>query len=268
MSMCRLFCSLSLREVSPYEMIFDSKYSIAKQAKVEGHADGWGFCYYENGALSLLTRKTRPLYENIDEAKELVKRSSSNISLFFVRKASNPLKIEKNSLLTIDATQPFSYKDITFIHNGSLGSPNTLTRALTGYHMRPRSLNDSEPYFIAFMRFMEEKKNVYKALKSAEQLINDTFDPSATEDKAPFSCLNVIISDGRSVYAYNRYTAKHNKSLVDPNRDYYKMCFKKTNKSLIISSEPTDDDKWEDLGDGKFLEASVENGKICCKVET
>ena len=69
------------------------------------------------------------------------------------------------------------------------------------------------------------------------------------------------------MYAYNKYYLKRKISFKDKEREYYKMCFKADQEKIIISSEPIDDDNWEDLGNGKFIEAWIENGKINYKEE-
>jgi len=262
--MCRLLGIISTKEISPYYYLFDSKFSLFKQAEFEYQNDGWGICCYKNGKINFLSKSINYIVNEVDIVKSLVKNLFSSISILFVRKASNPRNINKDLLLTIDATQPFVYNNISFVHNGAINIPDQILEHLN-YEIKPRSLNDSEVYFITFMKFFDEEKNVFQAIKKTRYFIEKIFKEVETNKEVPYSSLNVIISDGNKLYAYNRYLSKYKKSLADSQREYYKMCFNIKYEFALISSEPLDDE-WIDLGDGKFLEIWIENEKVKYKV--
>lgn len=250
--MCRLLGIISKEKISPYKYIIKEKFSLIKQAIKENQKDGWGLGYYEKNKLMFLVRKTEAIYKS-KEIEEVSKSIKSDLILAFVRKASNPRNLKKEKLLTLDATQPFSYENLLFMHNGAIYIPDEVLRELNYEKIKPRSLNDSEVYFITFLKFLEEKNNIYKALKETENFILKVFN-EINNKKIPFSSLNVIISDGYKIYAYNRYIKKDKISLINKNREYYKMCFLNKEKEFIISSEPLNEENWKDLGNNKFLE--------------
>ncbi len=262
--MCRLFCMLSVRPSSASEHILSGRYSIIKQAKAQKHSDGWGYGRYTDGRLDFVARGTEPAASDEALIRSLSSVKSSS-TLFFVRKASNPLGLERKKLLTVEATQPFSKGNLLFAHNGSVNDPTSVLEALKGYTLTPRSNNDSEAYFLAFMRGYERGMEAGAALKEAERMIIRTF-KRTRKNHEPFSSLNVIVILGNRIYAYNRYANRKRKGLSDMKREFFKMCYRVERGSLVVASEPTDDGEWNDLGDGKLLEGWVQEGKVKIKV--
>lgn len=260
--MCRLLGILSSKPIRPIKYVLEEKYSIVKQAELEKQEDGWGLCNFEEGHANLVVKSTKPVYFCIEEVKGLLSPIATRNFLFFVREASNPNNLEKSKILKIEATQPFVYKDIAFMHNGTIYVPNELKESLKDFELKTRSYNDSEPYFLAFLKNLRESTSVFEALKKTERLIEEVYERSKVDKPYAFSSLNVIISDGRKIYAYNRYNKHTKRSISNPDREFYKMCFLADKEKIIISSEPLSDEGWEDLGNGKFLEARIENGEI------
>ncbi|MGC8587373.1 MAG: class II glutamine amidotransferase [Candidatus Micrarchaeia archaeon] len=263
--MCRLFCSLSSSEISPYKEIFESRYSILRQAEEEGHKDGWGAYAYSGRHLALLARDTMPLPETAEEAKAIVKGISSTCTGFFIRKASNPLNLPKEEIWTIDATQPFTYGEIAFMHNGAVNEPRKVMRELSEPGRLPRSNNDSEVYFIIFIKYLKELGDAYKAFAATERFIAKSYEKvkeDSDADKPAYTSLNAIVADGSHVYAFNKYTSKWIKSVSDPGREFYRMCYKEEDGRMLIASEPTDESEWHDIGNGMFLDAWIDGGEV------
>ncbi|HLI45810.1 MAG TPA: class II glutamine amidotransferase, partial [Geobacterales bacterium] len=224
--MCRLLAILSRKELNPYPYIFDAKYCILKQAEVEKHEDGWGLCNIENGKITLVAKSIKPLTSSKEIASNLIKSISTKHFMFFIRLASNPRNLDKGLIIKAEATQPFYYNDIAFAHNGTIFIPDAVYKKISNFSLTPRSLNDSEVYFLAFLKYLEEEYDVYSALKKTEDLIISTFKESNSGKQYPFSSMNVIISVGDKLYAYNRYNSKYKVSVKDKEREYYMMCFK------------------------------------------
>ncbi|MGC8669600.1 MAG: class II glutamine amidotransferase [Candidatus Micrarchaeia archaeon] len=263
--MCRLFCSFSVHETSPYSSIFESKYSILRQADAEGHRDGWGIFAYSGKHLALQAREAMPLSETADEAKAIVKGINSKCSGFFVRQASNPLNLAREEIWTIDATQPFIYGNMAFMHNGAVNEPRKVLGELGEPCVLPGSNNDSEVYSIIFIKYFKELGDAYKAFAATEKFIVKAYEKVKDEsntDKFAYTSLNAIFTDGSHVYAFNKYYSNRIKSISDPSRDFYKMCYKEENDAMLIASEPTDESEWHDLGNGVLLDAWIEDNKI------
>lgn len=264
--MCRLLGILSRREISPYPYIFEAKYCILKQAEYEKHEDGWGLCNIENGKISLVANSTKCLIDSKEEVANLVKSIKTRHFIFFIRLASNPRNIDRDAIIKVEATQPFYYNEIAFAHNGTIFFPDEIYKKIANYRLTPRSLNDSEIYFLAFLKYLEEEYDVYSALKKTENLFISTFKELNANKPYPFSSMNVIISYKGKLFVYNRYNSKYKISVKDKEREYYLMCYYLDEDKIVVSSEPIDDNDWKDLGNGRFLEAWIEDDKIKYKI--
>ena len=264
--MCRLFFSLSTREKSPYRDLFKSKYTILMQSEIEGHKDGWGICSFSGKNLALLAKHTTPLDVSVEDAKALSRNIHSKCTGFFIRKASNTLGLDKDQILTIDATMPFTYQNISFIHNGSVYASDKIIKEVQNPPLLPRSRNDSEVYFIIFIKYLNETNDVYRAFSATIRFITNTYEKvkenSTDAPEHAYTSLNAIVADGSHLYALNKYTKNYLGTVSDPKREYYKMSYIERNDSIIVASEPMDDLGWNDIGNGKFLDAWIEGEKI------
>ncbi|MFP3190384.1 MAG: class II glutamine amidotransferase [Thermoproteota archaeon] len=261
--MCRLLGYISTENINPYNMIFEAKYCILNQVKIEKHNDGWGLCSFEEGEAKFLFKSTKSLSDSLNEAKSVVGSINSKCFMFFVRLASNPLRLERDKIIRIEATQPFVYNNFAFMHNGTVRIPKQILEQIYDFELKPYSYNDSEAYFLLFLYKLRLKGNVYEALKETEETMYKIGKQSGIIP--PFSSMNVIICDGKRIFAYNRYESKLKESISDKEREYYKMCYYYDEDRLIISSEPIDDN-YEDLGDGKFIEGWIEDDKVKFKI--
>ncbi len=254
---CRLMAMLAPKGGSMHDAVYSGEYSMLRQAKLEGHNDGWGFCGYRNGLLDTAARSTMAFADSSAYA-ECVISGRYGAALFFIRDASNPRGIDMSRLITVDATQPFSYGNLSFMHNGAVMAPDEVVGAVGDAGIRPRSLNDSEAYFVAFHKFLGETNDFGRALRMAEGLIVDVAKKAGKE--RPFGSLNAVICDGERLYAYNRYLNKVRKSLMKDSdgadREFYMMCFRDDADSIVVASEPVGGG-YTDIGDGRLLEAWV-----------
>ena len=266
--MCRLLGILSSGETRPHAQLFESKYSLLRQAEVEGHKDGWGIGFYKYRRICLLARSTLPFAKDYHAAKVIADSYMSRCWLSFIRKASNPRNMDISRLINIESTQPFAYGRYMFAHNGTVKIPDQMNERLEGFKLKPASLNDSESYFIAFIKSLEENSgDAAAAFRGSEEFINTTYSRSKTKAEMPFSSLNAIFTDGRRMYAFNRYEYTGKGTVSDKAREVYKMCYRVEKGKALIASEPADGDPgWKDIGDGKVLEARVENGKVVCSI--
>lgn len=259
--MCRLFAKISTSPVTITKHVIESEYSILRQVMKEGHRDGWGAFFYDGNEVRLHIRSTNSLESEADVAKALLNSRASKASGFFVRKASNPLNLKFDDVHTAEATQPFVHMNLSFMHNGSVERPDLVMSALRNPEILPQSRNDSEVYFSVFLTKLRESGSVVEAFSETENFIKDV---GGTD---PYSSLNSIVVYGGRLYAFNMYRKDYRGTVMDQDRDYFKMAYWTDGRALIVSSEPTDgSDKWNDLGNGKILEAWEEDGAIKHKI--
>ncbi len=259
--MCRLFAQLSVHPSTITRDVLDSDYSILKEVIKEGHTDGWGALFYERNEIRLHIRSTNPLTAEADLARAILNSKPSTASGFFVRKASNPLKLRFEEIHTAEATQPFVHTNLAFMHNGSVERPDLIMPSINDPEVVPQSKNDSEVYFAVFLSSLRKTGSVPEAFKEAERLIRNA------GGNDPYSSLNSIVIYNGRLYAFNMYRKDYKGTVRDPERDYFKMSFWADDEMIIVSSEPTNEDQgWKDLGNGKIMEAWNDHGVIRYRV--
>jgi len=86
---------------------FDQFVSLAKD-----HCDGWGIATTDNHKASLY--KEPVAATKSEHFKEQLEKHKSNAALLHLRWATEGMPVTENN------THPFTYQDITFIHNGSI----------------------------------------------------------------------------------------------------------------------------------------------------
>lgn len=260
---------LSLNEIPVIDLLANVRCSLLEQAKIGRQGDGWGIGYYVENNLKVV-KSEKAVYENVTEFLENAKQIKSKLFVAHVRKASNPRKLPREVLISVENSQPFYYQSYVFVHNGSIEIPDQLQEALGQYKNFVKGQNDSEVLFWLLIKLIKEKGNIVDALKQIEHEIWSVYE-KVKEDvdaKIPFSALNLIFSDGKNLYALNRF-------LYDPKitsfcykeTPYFVMTYHKDNKRIIVASEKMFDGDWNLLGDKKILVAKSYENRIEVQIE-
>ncbi len=253
--MCRILASLSEEPISLKSFLMDHECSLLKQSTAREdklQKDGWGAAWYENGWK--IEKSPKPVFE---ERGKLERLAEGRYRLFIahIRKASNPLNLPVELLCSQESTQPFSYKNWVFAHNGQINHPDRVRESMGEWSERIKGINDSEVYFWLLMSYIEEHGDVRKALVSLVKHLYSVWEKLPEEGRAPapYSALNMVLSDGEKLYAYCRYDGRGKESLCYKDRPYYQMQYLKTDNGIIIASERTSDDEWMPIEDGNIL---------------
>jgi predicted glutamine amidotransferase len=174
---------------------------------------------------------------------------------------SNPRRLPRKKLISMENTQPFSIPDLMFIHNGAVNKPNDVD--IGKYRTSIKGDNDSEVLFWLLVKKLEEEKQIEKALISLERTLNATVE----KGKKPFTAINMIFSDGKAFHAYNNYTYQPMNSLCTSKQGYYSMSYFVEKDRIIVMSEPSNqDDDWQILNNHELLSARIEDGKLSCTI--
>jgi len=272
--MCRMFSIISKEKINSDLIkyyVIESDKSILKQSKYDSHRlqkDGWGISFYKDGK-PFIFKTPNPIYDEINILKEKINNIDSNFFLIHVRNASNPRKLEKNKLIGIHNTQPFSYQNYIFSHNGTLSIVDEVFENLGKYKKYIKGVNDSEVLFWHFIKHMD----AYGDIKTALFMMRDeikTIWVSTKKDykdlKKPYNGLNVFIYNGEKFFALCDFKMeKEIYSLMTPKWEYGSYSYKKEKSFVIISSEPCDDKKWNKIDpisiviiDPKILNIEIE----------
>ena len=256
--MCRLFGSFSVNAFNPRQYLFQDKCSLLSQSNAnpsEKQAHGWGLAYLEEKMK--VVKSPGAIFEEAPQFKDLAGKVNSPIVLAHIRQMSNPRRLPRKRLISMDNTQPFSIPNLMFIHNGAVNKPNDVD--LGEYRSSVKGDNDSEVLFWLLVKKLEEEKTLEKALASVERTINATVE----KGKKPFTAINMIFSDGKVFHAYNSYTYQPMNSLCSSEQGYYSMSYLVEKDRIIVMSEPSNqDDDWQILNNHELLSASIENGKL------
>lgn len=256
--MCRLFGSFSVNAFNPSQYLFQDQCSLLEQSNAnpsEKQAHGWGLAYLKEGMK--VVKSPGAIFDEVSQFKNLAGKINSPIVLAHIRRMSNPRRLPRKRLISMDNTQPFSIPDLMFVHNGAVNKPNDVD--LGKYRTSVNGDNDSEVLFWLLVKKLEEEKHLEKALISVERTINATVE----KGKKPFTALNMIFSDGKVFHAYNSYISQPMKSLCSCDQGYYSMSYLVEKDKIIVMSEPSNqDDDWQILDNHELLSARVKDGKL------
>lgn len=262
--MCRLLGILMSQEAWVLDALVDSPKSLLAQSRAsesELQKDGWGIGFYDKKGAPHITKSPFPAYEEPRRFRETAQRVKGRICVAHLRKASNPRGLSREKLLGEENSQPFSHGQVLFAHNGTLYEPDALSKRLGPYRKNLRGVNDSEIYFWIFMKHYKRKKNIPAALR---QVVGEIQKSSSK----PFSALNVVVSDGKSLSALCFYAGNPGKAFCTQDWPYWNMAYREGPLGLLLASEPTDNEKgWMRLENGEMLTVRIVSGKIRLKKE-
>ena len=253
---------ISPEPVSAYDLLVQSRCSLLEQAKVGGQSDGWGVGYYIDSELRVLKSPGAAYLE--EEAFKRVARSvRSRIIIAHVRKASNPRRLPRELLISMENTQPFSHGNFVFTHNGVIYIPDeVLERLEPRYRKLVKGLNDSEVYFALLLKSLDVSGDVLEALRMVEEELREAMEECGRDVEKPYSSLNTVFSDGERLYAYNRYLSDGGESLCLGDQPYYQMVYARIGDGLAVASEKIGMYGWTEMHNGELLEASVSDGGV------
>ncbi len=262
--MCRMLCVHSLHPQPIKKYIAETETSLLTQATIGKHFDGWGIGYYHDQHPVILKTSKSITKENLQDLNAL----SSPLFLAHIRKATNPLDVETEELITEKNAHPFTYKDYTFAHNGTLKIAKEVKKHLGSYGEHLEANNDSEILFRFILKLAEEKKGFTHAFLHLEQELNNIYETLKEPPLKPFTSLNCILTNGNIIYAYNRFLKQTKKKANCSQDPYYVMQYYHDEEKLIISSERLFNGEWKPIGNGFLLEAqSTTEGISINKIE-
>ncbi|MBM3699212.1 MAG: class II glutamine amidotransferase, partial [Actinobacteria bacterium] len=123
---------------------FDQFVSLAND-----HCDGWGIATTDNHKAELY--KEPVAATKSEHFKEKLEKHKSNAALLHLRWATEGMPVNENN------THPFTYQDITFIHNGSITPPTALDPLIDRKYLSlAKGTTDSERYFLYLLTQIEK----------------------------------------------------------------------------------------------------------------
>lgn len=242
--MCRFAAYFGNKQILLEEVLSKPENSLIRQslATKEGthevNADGFGIAWYDFSIDSSpgVFKSTHPAWSD-NNLIHLSRKIRSNWFLSHVR-ASTVGNVSQNNC------HPFCFEDYSFVHNGTILNFSSYKKALIAELPEKLFLNiqgqtDSEHLFYLIMHFIEQGHNIIEATKLAISWVTNA--QSNSED---FSRINIAITNGVELLA-TRFVSKSQTPL---SLQYcHGLNEDQTISSLFVSSEPLNDNTWNEL---------------------
>ncbi|MBI5000370.1 MAG: class II glutamine amidotransferase [Euryarchaeota archaeon] len=267
--MCRLFGMLSARDAEGTKWLVDDRCSLLAQSDADPkrlQKDGWGVAHFSNGSFRLL-QSTGSVFRERERFREAARSAFGNAVLAHIRKASNPNKLPESVLGKPENIQPFFAEGWAFAHNGTVydkdneKNKGSIAKGLGAYRKCIGGKNDSEVLFWHFIKAASETRDIPSALRTMERRI-----VKYGKNGKPYTALNVIVTNGRAMYAYCKFTgqpAKFPRSICLGKQGYYTMCYREESGRVVAMSEMSNAGRgWKIMENGEILTVNVWNGKL------
>ncbi|MSO26313.1 MAG: class II glutamine amidotransferase [Candidatus Nanopelagicaceae bacterium] len=232
--MCRLLGYSSASATTFGEVVGSNFKEFVKLA--DDHCDGWGIAVSgEEGANSykepVAATKSGSFNAKLDSHK-------SKAALLHLRWATAGMAINENN------THPFTYQDISFIHNGSITPADCLDPLIDKKLLTlAKGTTDSEKYFL-YLLTQIQKHGFIEGIKTGLSYI---------KNNCSFSSINMMITNKDYFVAACVYNQDKVPDRFKEQTDYYHLKYTKQNGQVVVASSGWDQDGWEEIPNARML---------------
>lgn len=254
--MCRLLSIVGDSQKITAEKLLGEFKKLAEFGNIppntpKGHKDGWGLIFYPKNKSPKFFFENKDAYTSAgyDYAVKKISSDECSVLIGHLRKASVGTKSLKN-------TQPFIKKGYTFAHNGTIfGSKKIILKSSFAKFLKGDT--DSERFFVLILQnfFSSQKKSLKQALINAVRFVQKNLD---------YTSLNLILSDGKTVFALREINMSNAYVREEKLLDYYSLFFGTDGEGgEVISSEKLIKNlKWEPLKNHELIEVRVADNRM------
>jgi predicted glutamine amidotransferase len=232
--MCRLLGYSSTTATTFNEAVGNNFEEFVNLSK--DHCDGWGIATTDNQKAELY--KEPVAATKSEHFKEKLEKHKSNAALLHLRWATEGMPVNKNN------THPFTYKEITFIHNGSISPANVLDPLIDKKYLDlAKGTTDSERYFL-YLLTQIEKHGFIDGVKAGLTYI---------KNNCAYSAINMMIINDTTFMAACIYNQDKIPSKFKDSPDYYHLKYTTHDGQVIVASSGWNQDGWQEIPNGSVL---------------
>lgn len=273
--MCRFVSFLGKRSMLMSQLIEKPENSLIKQSRCakEGlhgiNADGFGLAWYchDIDPLPGVFKSTQPAW-NDNNLRHIANKTQSSCFLAHIRASTV-------GDVNLSNCHPFSYKQFSFVHNGTIRGFNKIKRQLISLLedellFQIKGCTDSEYLFFLIMHFLNKThdSNLEQAVTQAFHWVSEAQEACSDD----FSRLNIVISDGKKMIA-TRFVNKGmdplsvNYLLTNIRHPLEENPSNKKASCIIIASEPLTDyeNNWSIIKTNHYLTVSSDTLEVDIK---
>jgi predicted glutamine amidotransferase len=232
--MCRLLGYSSATPTTFSEVVGSNFNQFVKLA--DDHCDGWGIATTNNHIADLY--KEPVAATKSENFKEQLEKHKSKAALLHLRWATAGMAVNENN------THPFTYQDISFIHNGSITPPTALDPLIDKKYLSlAKGSTDSERYFL-FLLTQIEKHGFVEGVKSGLSYI---------KNNCTYSSINMMIQNDQSFVAACIYNQDKIPDRFKDQPDYYHLKYTTKDNQVVVASSGWNQEGWQEIPNGSVL---------------
>ena len=232
--MCRLLAYHSPKPTTFNQLLGDDFQSFVELANQ--HCDGWGIATASPSKARLYKEPVAATAS--DHFATELEASDSAIALLHLRWATPGLGINQNN------THPFTYQDISFMHNGSITPFDCLDSLIAPeYLTQAAGTTDSERYFLYLLTQIKSLGFVDGVLSAISYIKNN----------CDYTSLNMMISNKDTLICLCLYNLDRVPERFKSTPEYYQINYTTINDCVVVGSSGWNQDNWQELKNSSAL---------------